>query len=120
MQYITLLLSGTCSALASILLRLAGTLPASGHALVFGMEPRALIYRLGAIGAYGAGFVLYALALRRVELSVAYPLMVAVTILEIMLFGVVLGEAMSLRTLAGATLLIASVLLLYAPAPATA
>jgi drug/metabolite transporter (DMT)-like permease len=33
---------------------------------------------------------------------------------------VVLGEAMSLRTLAGATLLIASVLLLYAPAPATA
>ncbi|MDR5732715.1 SMR family transporter [Caballeronia sp. LZ025] len=120
MQYITLLLSGTCSALASILLRLAGTLPSEGGALLFGMQARPLIYRLGAIGAYGAGFVLYALALKRVELSVAYPLMVAVTILEIMLFGVVLGEAMSLRTLAGATLLIASVLLLYAPAASTA
>ncbi|WP_244815316.1 ligand-binding protein SH3 [Caballeronia sp. Lep1P3] len=119
MQYLTLLFSGTCGALASILLRLAGRLP-EGGALLFGMDARALVYRLGAIGAYGAGFVLYALALKRVELSVAYPLMVTVTLLEIMAFGVVLGEAMSLRTLAGAALLIASVVLLYAPAATTA
>jgi multidrug transporter EmrE-like cation transporter len=50
-----------------------------------------------------------------VELSIAYPLMVTVTILEIMVFGALFGEAMSMRTLAGAALLIASVVLLYAP-----
>ncbi|SAK69628.1 ligand-binding protein SH3 [Caballeronia ptereochthonis] len=120
MPYITLLLSGSCSALASILLRLAGKLPADSGALLFGLAARPMLYRFGALGAYGAGFLLYAIALKRVELSVAYPLMVAVTILEIMLFGVVLGEGASLRTIAGATLLIVSVLLLYAPNPATA
>jgi small multidrug resistance pump len=44
--------------------------------------------------------------------------MVAVTILEILLFGFFAGEAVSLRTLAGAALLLASVLLLYLPAAA--
>lgn len=116
MQFIILLLSGTCSALASILLRLAGKVSAHSDVLVLGMGSRPLIYRLAAIGAYGAGFVLYALALRRVELSVAYPLMVSVTILEILLFGVASGEAISLRTVAGAALLLVSVLLLYLPA----
>ncbi|WP_235028706.1 ligand-binding protein SH3 [Caballeronia choica] len=110
-----LILSGTCSALASILLRFAGKLPGSGEALLFGMAAPPLVYRVAAIAAYGAGFVLYALALRRLELSVAYPLMVAATILEIMVFGALSGEAMSMRTLAGAALLIASVVLLYAP-----
>lgn len=115
MSYIMLILSGTCSALASILLRFAGKLPGSGEALLFGMAARPLVYRVAAIAAYGAGFVLYALALRRLELSVGYPLMVAATILEIMVFGALSGEAMSMRTLAGAALLIASVVLLYAP-----
>ncbi|SAL66380.1 small multidrug resistance protein [Caballeronia arvi] len=120
MSYITLVLSGTFSALASVLLRFAGKLPGNGEALLFGMAARPLAYRLAAIGAYGAGFVLYALALRRMELSIAYPLMVAVTILEIMAFGALSGEAMSMRTLAGATMLIASVVLLYAPTASTA
>ncbi|WP_244201122.1 DMT family transporter [Paraburkholderia rhynchosiae] len=84
------------------------------------MAARPLFYRCGALGAYGAGFVLYAIALKRVELSVAYPMMVAVTILEILLFGIASGDGASLRTVAGAALLIASVLLLYAPSPAHA
>ena len=120
MSYITLLLSGSCSALASILLRLAGKLPADSGALLLSFATRPLLYRFGAICAYGAGFVLYAIALERVELSIAYPLMVAVTILEITLFGVALGEAASLRTLAGVALLVVSVFLLFAPKPATA
>ena len=120
MQYVVLLLSGTCSALASILLRIAGKGSVHGGVLILGMEGRPLLYRLAAIGAYGAGIVLYAFALRRVELSIAYPLMVTVTILEILLFGVLVGEAMSLRTLAGAALLIVSIVLLYAPASSTA
>jgi multidrug transporter EmrE-like cation transporter len=120
MSYITLLLSGTCSALASILLRLAGKMPADHGALLLSLATRPLLYRFGAICAYGAGFVLYAIALRRLELSIAYPLMVAVTILEITLVGVALGEAASLRTLTGVALLLLSVLLLFAPGPATA
>ncbi|CAH2910164.1 MAG: hypothetical protein CPSOU_1707 [uncultured Paraburkholderia sp.] len=116
MPFFFLFLSGTCSALASILLRLAGRV--DNNALLFGISGRPALYRLAAIAAYGAGFLLYALALKRVELSVAYPLMVAVTILEILLFGVVSGEAVSLRTVLGAALLLASVLLLYLPAKA--
>ncbi|WP_025597191.1 ligand-binding protein SH3 [Burkholderia sp. WSM2230] len=118
MQFFFLFMSGTCSALASVLLRLAGRVDNS--ALLFGMTGRPFLYRLAAIAAYGAGFALYALALRRVELSVAYPLMVAVTILEILLFGVVSGEAVSLRIVLGAALLLVSVLLLYLPAKAGA
>jgi small multidrug resistance pump len=70
-QFILLLLSGTCSALASILLRLAGKLSAYGDAALFlGMGSRPLLYRLTAVCAYGAGFVLYALALKRIELDI--------------------------------------------------
>lgn len=119
MSFLFLLLSGTFSAIASILLRVAGQIVvAQGDVLIAGFAGRPLLLRMAAIGAYGAGFLFYALALRRVELSVAYPLMVAVTILEILLFGFFSGEAISLRTLAGAALLLASVLLLYLPATA--
>jgi small multidrug resistance pump len=120
MQFIFLLLSGTFSALASILLRLAGQVVLHSDGLLFGISARPLLYRLAALGAYGAGFAFYALALKRIELTVAYPLMVAVTILEILVFGIVSGEAISLRTVAGAGLLLASVLLLYLPATSTA
>jgi small multidrug resistance pump len=120
MPFFLLLLSGTCSALASILLRVAGQVVAvQSDVLILGFAGRPLLLRLAAIGAYGAGFGFYALALKRVELSVAYPLMVAVTILEILLFGFVSGEAISVRTIAGAALLLASVLLLYLPAAAS-
>ncbi|MEC5409839.1 ligand-binding protein SH3 [Paraburkholderia sp. MPAMCS5] len=80
------------------------------------MNGRPLFYRLGALAAYAAGFAFYALALKRVQLSVAYPLMVAVTILEIVMFGVASGESISLRIVAAAGLLLASVMLLYLPA----
>jgi small multidrug resistance pump len=119
MPFFFLLLSGTFSAVASILLRVAGQIVVvQGDVLIAGLAGRPLFLRMAAMGAYGAGFLFYALALRRVELSVAYPLMVAVTMLEILLFGFVSGEAISLRTLAGAALLFASVLLLYLPAAA--
>jgi small multidrug resistance pump len=42
--------------------------------------------------------------------------MVAVPVLEILLFGFVSAEAISARTIAGAALLLVSVLLLYLPA----
>jgi multidrug transporter EmrE-like cation transporter len=120
MSIIFLLLSGTCSALASVLLRLAGQVAIQSDVLVFSFATRPMLFRLAAIGAYGAGFALYAFALKRIELSVAYPLMVAVTILEILLFGWACGEAVSFRTITGAGLLLLSVLLLYVPAASPA
>jgi small multidrug resistance pump len=121
MSFLFLLLSGSFSALASILLKVAGAATTNSNFLLLGMPGKPLLLRLAAVGAYGVGFVLYALALKRIELSIAYPLMVAVTILEIMLFGFVSGETLTLRTLSGAVLLLVSVLLLYWPssAPAT-
>jgi len=116
MQFFFLFLSGTCSASASILLRIAARV--DNDPSLFATGGRPLLYRLAAIAAYGAGFGLYALALKRVELSVAYPLMVAVTILEILVFGVVAGEAVSPRIVAGAGFLLISVLLLYLPSSA--
>ena len=116
MSFILLLLSGTCSALASVLLRMAaGRVISPDDVMVLGVSSGPMIYRMAAIGAYGAGFALYAFALRRVELSVAYPFMVAVTIFEILLFGLASGETLSLRTVTGAALLLFSVVLLYSP-----
>jgi small multidrug resistance pump len=94
---------------------MASQVVASDDIMVMGLAGRPMLFRMAAIGAYGAGFALYAIALKRVELSVAYPLMVGITILEILLFGVVSGEALSLRTVAGAALLLFSVMLLYFP-----
>jgi len=69
--------SGASGGLASVLLRVAAS---QGDAA----WPWAL--RGGAVGAYGIGFVLYAIALRKVNLGVAYPLMVAVSILVVLAF----------------------------------
>jgi small multidrug resistance pump len=115
--FFPLLLSGTCSALASILLRAAGEVIATQtDVLILGFAGRPLLLRLAEIGANGAGFAFNALAPTRVELSVAYPLMVAVPVLEILLFGLVSAEAISARTIAGAALLLISVPLPYLPA----
>lgn len=111
MAYIFLLFSGSFSALASILLRIAGQMAAPASSVVFATPSMTL--RAAAVAAYGAGFVLYALALKRMELNIAYPLMVGVTILEIFIFGLVSGEAASLKTMSGALFLMAGIYLLY-------
>jgi small multidrug resistance pump len=71
------------------------------------------LLRVAALGAYGVGFLLYAVALKRVELSIAYPVMVAVTVIELFLFSLWSGDAMSLKTASGAALLVAGVWLIY-------
>jgi len=105
------------SAVASILLRVAGTMNtalASGGLVSLGtLTSGPMLMRVGAIGAYGGGFVLYAIALRRVELSVAYPLMVGITIIELFGYGLFAGEAVTLKAMAGAALLGAGIYLIY-------
>ncbi|HYD33026.1 MAG TPA: hypothetical protein VEA39_00525 [Methylophilaceae bacterium] len=114
MSYFLLISSGLMSALASVLLRIAGQMPAlnaeAGLALITSTPT---LLRLAAIAAYGLGFVLYALALRRIELSVAYPLMVGVAILAIFLYGLAGGDAVTLRSVIGALLIFTGILLIY-------
>jgi multidrug transporter EmrE-like cation transporter len=113
MSILLLLISGSCSAVASILLRVA-----SQYAVVSGdlstlLFARPNLMRGAALGAYGVGFLLYALALKRVELSIAYPVMVAVTVIELYLFSLWSGDGLSFKTVSGAALLVAGVWLMY-------
>ncbi|RKT26198.1 Small Multidrug Resistance (SMR) protein [Paraburkholderia sp. RAU2J] len=118
MAIFLLFAAGTLSAVASVLLRVAATMnivQTSGGLLSLDtLTSGPMLMRAGAIGAYGAGFVLYALALRRVELSLAYPLMVGITIIELFGYGLFAGEAVTAKAAAGAALLAAGIYLIYA------
>ncbi len=82
MTWIILIGSGLFGGLASILLRMAALQDTA--LTTSALLPLAL--RGMAVGFYGVGFVLYALALRKTNLSTAYPLMVAVSILVVLAF----------------------------------
>jgi small multidrug resistance pump len=111
MPYILLIASGLMSAVASVMLRIAGQLPPDSITTALASQP--VLLRAGAVAAYGLGFILYALALRRIELSVAYPLMVGVAILAIFLYGLAGGDAVTMRSVVGAILIFSGILLLY-------
>jgi len=98
MPYFLLALASGCSVLASIVLKIAGTngMPAPFSLLL-------MLPYLGAAIAYTAGFAFYALALRQLDLTLAYPLMVALSILGIFLYGIVwTSETISAFRLIGA------------------
>lgn len=102
------------SALASVLLRIAGQMPSlSADAGLAVVTSTPTLLRIAAIAAYGLGFVLYALALRRIELSVAYPLMVGVAILAIFIYGLAGGDPVTFKSVIGAILIFSGILLLY-------
>ncbi|MEI5996845.1 EamA family transporter [Paraburkholderia bengalensis] len=98
MNYAALVASGLFGAIASILLRLAGTHEAAG-----------LLLRGLAIVSYGAGFVLYALSLKRIPLTIAYPLMVAVSIISVAIFSAIVEQNVTWRQVSGATIILAGV-----------
>lgn len=112
MAYVLLISSGIMSAVASVLLRIAGQMPTAA-ATSFALTSTPMLLRVAAIGAYGLGFILYALALKRIELSVAYPLMVGVAILAIFLYGLAGGDAVTMKSVIGAILIFSGILLLY-------
>lgn len=114
MSYFMLFLSGSCSALASVLLRVSGQMSAGALAINWAsLATMPNLLRMGAILAYGAGFVLYALALKRIELNIAYPLMVSIAILEIFGYGLLGGETVSVSSMVGAALIMSGVFLIY-------
>lgn len=115
MYIIFLLLSGTFSAIASILLRMAGRSTENFAHLTNALFDRPMLFRLGALCAYGLGFICYAVSLKKIELGIAYPLMVGITILEIFFFGIFSNEAVTLRSVTGAGCLVVAMFLLYSP-----
>lgn len=110
MAYLWLILSGACSVAASVALKAAGAGPSA--AAPARLLAQALPY-LAAIGAYGLGFGFYALALRRLDLTLAYPLMVAFAIAGVFGYGLVSGaESISAMRMAGAALIAIGVFLM--------
>lgn len=114
LSYVFLLLSGTCSAAASIFLRIAGQDVVAQSMKIVGL-PQPLLLRLLAIGAYGLGFLLYAASLKKLELGVAYPAMVTITLLELFVYNTIAG-GITMRMALGALFLVFGLFLL---APAT-
>lgn len=110
MAYLWLILSAACSVAASVGLKAAGA--GSAQAVAPSLLAQALPY-LGAIGAYGLGFGFYALALRQLDLTLAYPLMVASAIAGVFLYGLLSGtETVTVMRMAGAAFIAIGVFLI--------
>jgi small multidrug resistance pump len=116
MSILMLLGAGLLSACASILLRVAaqysGPVVAGTGTLAWLLAWPSLL-RLGALICYGGGFALYAVALRRIQLSMAYPLMVGTAVIALLVYDFVTHEGLSAKTAAGAALLMAGIALIY-------
>lgn len=109
MAYVWLILSAACSVAASVALKAAAGSAHPGGAALLG---QALPY-VSAIGAYGLGFGFYALALRQLDLTLAYPLMVAFAIAGVFVYGLVSGaENVTAMRMAGAVLIAIGVFLI--------
>jgi len=96
-----LICSGTCSAISSVLLR-----EARGSGTMLASEWTRYASYGFAIASYGVGFALYAIALRRLPLTLAYPVMIATTMLEVYVYGLVAGEAFRPAAAVGAALIL--------------
>lgn len=103
MTWTLLVASGAFGGLASVLLRLAAL---EGDSVT---DWSSLILRGAAIGAYGVGFLLYAVALRKVNLGTAYPFMVAISILVVLVFTALHEHVLQSTQLAGALVILAGI-----------
>ncbi|HYG45727.1 MAG TPA: SMR family transporter [Bordetella sp.] len=107
MPYFFLVLASACGVAASVALKVGG---ASGFMRQAGLAACAP-YGL-AVVAYGGGFVFYALALRQLDLTLAYPLMVALSMAGLLAYGVLVGhEPVGALRAAGALLIGAGIFL---------
>ncbi|MDN7931014.1 hypothetical protein [Burkholderia metallica] len=98
--YLTLVLSSIASAAASVFLKLAADLsPDSARFLQF-LGGTGL--KVVAIGCYGIGFIFYSISLKSIQLQVAYPVMVGLTILLLFAYGMMLSQSVSMASMLGA------------------
>lgn len=108
MAIYALILAALASATATLLLRYAGSARTSSL-LVHWFLPGC------AIGAYGLGFLAYGYALRSLQASFAYPLMIGLALMATVLASwLLLGENLSLRSLLGMAFLLAGIVLMGA------
>lgn len=111
MHWLQLIASGLLSGGAGILLRLAATQSAPlEHGT--GLLSNVHLLRAGALGLYGLGFLLYASALQKLSLAVAYPLMISVAMLSVVGFTLLAEGALEMTQVIGATLITAGIWLL--------
>ena len=73
-------LASVASAAATFLIKLS-----SQHGA--GLNLMRLVYLGGACGAYGLGFICYAAALSRMQITLAYPVMTAITMMMVAAMG---------------------------------
>lgn len=98
--------AGLCSAVATLLIKMSSNQPA-GWGLV------RLSWLAAAAASYAIGFVAYSQALAKLQMTVAYPVMVAITMLLIAFTGfVLLGEPIGVSKLGGMLLLCVACVLL--------
>jgi len=113
MKWLILLLGIAANASASVLIKMAVMPP---RQLPTWREPLALLHNLpllAGIALYGAAFVLYAVALTKLPLNVAHPLLTAGAIASVAVLSVVLfREPFHWSTGAGLLLIIAGVFLI--------
>lgn len=91
-------LAALASAGATYLIKISGS---AGE----GLSLARLLWLGAACASYGLGFVAYALALHRLQISIAYPVMTAITIAVVALIGYfALQEPLGASRLAGIAL----------------
>jgi multidrug transporter EmrE-like cation transporter len=113
MHWFALFVGVVCNALANVLIKAGVTRlgAASGTQLLQAALTEPLLY--GGVVAFALALVAYALALSRLELSIAYPLMTSLGLILVAIASVRLfDESYDLRKIAGTALIIAGVAML--------
>ena len=104
--YLWCSLAAVASAAATLLIKMS-----SQHGS--GIDLQRLAWLGGAGGAYALGFICYAVALEKLQISLAYPAMTAITMALVTVLGcVVLNEALTLPKMAGIILITAGAFVL--------
>lgn len=104
MGIIYIVVSGLCSALAGAMLKFGAH--RKPYASLIDFWPHAT-----AVGFYFVGFVFYFLALSRMSLTVAYPIMVSSAILFVMFMGSIwFSEPITITKIIGAAIIIIGML----------
>ncbi|WP_342704974.1 small multidrug resistance protein [Burkholderia arboris] len=105
MNWLIVVASGVFGGLASVLLRVAALKEIS----LDESDGLPWIARGAAVAAYGVGFVLYAAALRKTTLGIAYPTMVAISMLVVLSFTAIHEHLLRPMQAAGAFVILIGV-----------
>lgn len=108
--YLTLMLSSIASAAASVFLKLAADLSPDSARLFQFLGGTGL--KVVAVGCYGIGFIFYSISLKSIQLQVAYPIMVGLTILLLFAYGFLMSQSVSSISVLGAALVCAGIFII--------